>query len=203
MTIVFDTVQFPVYYIEGLAADKPTPGPITISNVLRVYHETDTGITRVWNGNRWTRVSDFSGGSGGGMTLDLDFQLSTDISDFDAGIQTWTDLFANQTFVVLSGTSSIVLLVVGVLVVGVLASSVATRVVIDSAGTPLVIKLGGTGLTQGNALDGSSPVVIGSLSAGSHTIKLQAYANTGALLYCRAQSLPEVEHLRLQVVENA
>jgi hypothetical protein len=80
--------------------------------------------------------------------------------------------------------------------------SLATRAVIDSAGTPVNVVLGG-GISEINnfANAGGGSFILSGLAAGTHTIKTQVIAGQNATAYCRASSLPNFEFLAIHITE--
>jgi parallel beta-helix repeat protein len=139
----------------------------------------------------------------------LDYTGGADLSAASVAANTWTDILSNQTFRVDSLTSLLEIVVAGVISAssgnaGVLCS---TRMVIDSAGTPINEKLGGDYIATAshdgiNPLAGSSPRLVAGLAIGNHTVKIQVRASAISSFQCRASSLPESEFLRIQVVEH-
>jgi hypothetical protein len=159
------------------------------------------------NGTPGTWVDATGGGGTGTTDVLLDYNLGSDVTGTTLTADTWVDLIANQTFTVGAATSSIEVSVSGT--INVLTSSgnrnFGVRLVIDSGGTPTNVIFAGTitDTNASNALAGSSLVNLGALTAASHTIKLQGYcATVNGSAYCRASSLPNVERLRIQVLER-
>jgi hypothetical protein len=122
---------------------------------------------------------------------------------------TWTDISANQTFRVDNAGSIVEISCMGTGLLGatgVLAAEFSSRLVIDSAGTPINKKIGGeqqesTGGAFQNPISGAQPVKISGLAVGNHTVKLQFRSTAAATAYLRASSTPETEHLNIQVTE--
>lgn len=140
-------------------------------------------------------------------TVRLNVSETTDISNGGAlTINTWTDVTVNRTFQIGSNNSMAIIIVSGILQVGEGSQGVAScRAVIDSAGTPQNIKIGGSVHPTGgytNALAGNGIAIVTGLTAGSHTIKVQVRtSNTGNKLYIRPASFPDVEFMNTAVVE--
>jgi len=123
--------------------------------------------------------------------VQLDYAESTDIANGSTlTANAWNDVGTNQTFTVDDVNSVIEISVSG----NVLANSqVASRIIIDSAGTPITKYIGGSGSNNpnfANILAGSTVVSITGLATGSHTVKLQANpgTNTGIVIYCQPAS---------------
>jgi hypothetical protein len=121
---------------------------------------------------------------------------------------TWTDICANQTFTVDDPNSVIEIQVDGgCWTTGYASASpnVSTRVMIDSAGTPLTKMLAGEVLHQNTwgIWPVSGQISLTGLSAGSHTVKVQAYASNGSMnFYCRTNSQPNTDFLNIRVLER-
>lgn len=120
---------------------------------------------------------------------------------------TWTDFKGNQSFTVNSASSVIEIKVDGGAGVGTAANTtVLSRVVIDSAGTPINKKIGTMQIPTGNTVYpyikfGS--VFLTGLAPGTHTVKTQLFssgANTAA--YCRPVLSPNTEWFNTTVVEH-
>lgn len=122
---------------------------------------------------------------------------------------TWTDFKTNQNFTVDNANSTIVIFAFGQAALGNGSSggSVASRAVVDSAGTPIYRYLGGqyhvSATDSSNCFAGACVGIITGLSAGTHTIKTQIWTNcTGSpTLYCRPSTQPDQEFFSTVVVE--
>lgn len=181
---------------------------------------TDVSVSGVSNGQvlEWDSASSLwknqtlaTGGTptlGNVTKVQLDYVASTDLANgtsLSSGF-TWTDLSANQSFTVDLNTSTLWISVGGcVLLAGSANDNIATRIVIDSAGTPQNVIIGrqqqlsASGWT--NALAASQRVPITGLSAASHTVKVQVASRLGGSFYCLASSSPESYGLRIIVEE--
>lgn len=132
---------------------------------------------------------------------------STDLHNgtaLTAGV--WTDVSSNRNFTVTSSNSIILVSVAGAFQSG--GSTVANnnaRIAIDSGGTPIYKYIGGgtnmTATLWANPLAGSSLIAITGLSAGVHTIKVQARSGANNSLYLRASSQPNIEFMTTTVLE--
>jgi hypothetical protein len=136
--------------------------------------------------------------------LQLDSTASTDLASGTAiAASTWTDLTSTISFNV-DDANSVVEIAVGGNVVGVAPSSIAqitSRMLLDGSTTK---KLGGSRSPvsdYGNFLAGAKPWYLTSLSAGAHTVKVQLFATSAGVFYCRPASLPDLEFLSIQVME--
>jgi len=104
---------------------------------------------------------------------------------------TWYDLKANQNFTVDNANSIIAINVSGNMFIGGAGTpTIASRLVIDSAGTPIYRYLGGTYIYVnngfGNCLTGAGTHYITGLAAGTHTVKTQGVSNVNTnTAYCR------------------
>ncbi len=121
-------------------------------------------------------------------------------------VNTWVDIGTNQSFVVASANSLIHLHATGVVLIGEAATnfSAISRLLIDSASTPLPKLLGGTYPSTGsygNCLAGAGLVALG-LAPGTHTVKLQVYANQVAKAFCRPVAQAPLEFLQFYVLER-
>lgn len=149
-------------------------------------------------------IESFQGATGGGISKQqLGYVATTDLANALA-ITTWTDILGNQTFNVDDGRSLIDISVLGnIMGIASAAGDFGSRIVIDSAGTPINIMLGGFSLGGAgrlNFLTGTSFVSV-QLPAGSHTIKVQV--NGGSVnAYCRAATNPNSEFLSVRVIER-
>ena len=184
----------------GVVASRPAAG-----STGALYYATDVsgGQLQRDNGATWDSVEGAGSSATGTTTALLDYNPSTDIaSAVTMGAAAWVDVCANQTFTVGAGTSGIEVAVSGN--VRVIASSAGgglmTRIVVDSAGTPINKLVGAFTATDGNSLAGANMIWLGSLTAGSHTIKVQAQTTIGGFMYCRIATHPE-EFLSVRVFE--
>lgn len=145
------------------------------------------------------------GGGGSTPTILLDFTETTNLSVTGMSAATWTDVKANQNFTVASATSLIEIAIRAFAIPNVAASNeIASRIVIDSAGTPINEPLGGFfySTNVGNYFAGSGSIFLSGLTAAVHTIKLQAYSVTASNQFlCRTASTPP-EFLRMQIIEH-
>lgn len=118
---------------------------------------------------------------------------------------TWTTIGPSSSFTTAETNANLQFSVCGNVDLSVtLASSIAARLVIDLAGTPVAISLGGLSLlatSSGNALCGSSAVIYSSLAAGAHTVTLQVYSTQAAVANCRPSTVPATENLSVSVIE--
>ena len=122
-------------------------------------------------------------------------------TDFASGTvltnTTWVDFKANQNFTVGSSSSIIIIMLDSSANAGggtIVNTSIVSRVVIDSAGTPIIKNYGGaTTQTAGqyvNPFSGGGMILLTGLSAGTHTIKTQIYSSGGSQsMYCRAATI--------------
>jgi hypothetical protein len=133
-----------------------------------------------------------------------DFIIGTALS-----AATWTDFKANQNFTVTSTNSLIIISIIGVASIGAMSSAnyVSSRIVIDSAGTPINRNVGGTSINNlsggyANPFTGAGLIILTGLSVGVHTIKTQVLCSgTGSAVYCRASSIPNQEFFATQIIE--
>jgi len=150
-----------------------------------------------------------AGGSGGYTKVLLNYIAAADmISSITSN--TWTDLVSNQSFTVDDATATI-LVAVGGGAYGVnsgAAGEIASRINVDSGGTPITRMLGGdfsaaNGSTAqfANFLAGAGVISLGSLSAATHTVKVQIYAEQTGTVRCRPSSFPNMESLAILVLE--
>jgi hypothetical protein len=143
-------------------------------------------------------------GADGSNTVDVlvNYLASTDLlSATGIAAGTWTDVTANQAFTKAAGGTAVYIAVSGVITLTA-GDNAATRVVVDSAGTPLYRMVGGTGLVgDANPLAGANVIAVTGLAAGAHTIKLQLYTLNAGTAYLRAASSPNLEYLTISVWE--
>jgi hypothetical protein len=134
---------------------------------------------------------------------------STDLFNNTAlSVSTWTDFKANQNFTVNSSNSIVLISIVGSCLIGSTSASVdaASRVVIDSAGTPIIKRVGGNrgqgSNTYTNPFSGSGMIVLTGLSAGVHTIKTQILSNaSNSVVYFLAGSSSDSYSFTTTVIE--
>lgn len=122
---------------------------------------------------------------------------------------TWTDVVGNQTFRVDSATSVVEIIVKGHMLLGATGTvntETGSRIVVDSAGTPINRQLGGdnceTTTGYANPLAGGGSVFLTGLAIGNHTVKVQAVSTVIPNAYLRAVAFADEEHLSIQVVEH-
>ena len=145
-------------------------------------------------------------GSGGYTKNLLDYIAASDLANgLSLAATTWTDIGTNQSFTVDDASAEIAIQVDRCILVG--NSNAGARIVIDSAGTPINIFLGGNAAASGvfaNVLAGAGVVRLaaGTLSAATHTVKVQVYADRPTTCYCRASTAPSGEGLRIEVWER-
>lgn len=144
------------------------------------------------------------------VDIRLDYTAAVDLhSGTTVPANTWTDLGANQSFTVVSASSVIEIAVRGMALVGnsgTINTEISSRIVIDSAGTPITRMLGGDTLNDGGAYINplsSSGVNVTGLTPGTHTIKTQVLANVASTLICRPATFPNSESYAIQVTEMA
>lgn len=137
--------------------------------------------------------------------VQLTYNLASDVNISGIAVDTWTDVIANQNFTVDDANSIIMITANGMITLGSNGQCFArTRFVIDSGGTPQNILYGGTIVLSSagmNGLNGGSPIFITGLSAGTHTVKLQAWIDGTGSITCRASSLSPHESLAIRVLE--
>jgi hypothetical protein len=130
-----------------------------------------------------------------------DFLSSTSITG-----STWTDAKGNQSFEVDSENSIIIIIVSAGMQMGTSTNAhQGSRLVIDSAGTPIYRQMGACAVvanSYNNPFNGSQPVVITGLTKGTHTVKSQIYASATQLAYCRCGTVT-YEGYRTTVLELA
>lgn len=120
---------------------------------------------------------------------------------------TWTDFKANQNFTVDNANSVILVSVNGQAQIGGGNGLVSSRIVIDSAGTPILRYLGGnnpSGQAGGytNPFGSGGFFIITGLALGTHTIKTQVYVSAGSsVLYARCATFPDNEFFSTYVLE--
>jgi len=121
---------------------------------------------------------------------------------------TWVDCKGNQNFTVDSSTSLIIISISARAHLGSTSTAAVTnsRIIIDSAGTPITRYLGGmTGAGANgyaNPFAGGSLCVLTGLAAGTHTVKSQVLSTVAnSVLYLRTLTVPLEEHYRTEVWE--
>lgn len=118
------------------------------------------------------------------------------------------DVIANQTFIVGDANSIIEVVVLAGMIIttATVNTLVATRILIDSAGTPVAQTISSDILAVAggfvNPMTGNAPVYLTGLAAGSHTIKLQGLSTIAGTAYCRCASTPGSEFVTVKVVEH-
>lgn len=186
-----------VLVVEGTVPASPATGQ------QRVYIDTaDHKFKRVTSSG--TVVNIEAGGAIGTTAVLLDYIPAVDLQSGTAmTADAWVDVCANQTFTVGAVTSNIEAAVSGVVrVTSGVASGYSAQIVIDSAGTPVTKRAGGAGgVIDASVLQGTNLINLGSLTAGAHTIKLQARSHVAGTLYCRPASQAE-EFLAVRVFER-
>jgi hypothetical protein len=148
-------------------------------------------------------------GGGSNVTVRLDYVANTDLATGTSlASGSWHDIGANQSFSIGNASSYVQISIVGAMLISNNGgSTVATRLIIDSAGTPITQIVGSAWspnlTTFANPLAGCGVFGI-TLSAATHTVKLQAQslANTFEA-FLRANTQSGTEALRIQVVEIA
>ncbi|HXI16420.1 MAG TPA: hypothetical protein VNM48_08615 [Chloroflexota bacterium] len=203
------TLGAPIKRVQsGTFAARPAAG-----NAGHVYVATDTAVMFFDTGAAWVEIqagsivtADLA--SNAVNVLQLNYTAAVDLANVSAiAANTWTDLGTNQSFTVVDATS-LVSIEVGGCTLGVSpvsAASIAARIVIDSAGTPInVLFAGGTSQTSQYApfFAGAKPIKVTGLAAGSHTVKVQLYTTIAGTVLCRAATSPNTESLLISVVES-
>lgn len=162
-------------------------------------------------GDKGTTGATGPASTAGGPKIQLNYVEATDLhAGTSLTIDTWNTVKTTSSFTVDSATSLLEIAVRGSLRIDLPISTVCetmTRVKVDST---VVGILGGSGGSQGasqtgmsNPLAGAEPIYVSGISAGSHTITLETYINrSGALMYCRCSTTPNIESLGIQVVEH-
>jgi len=135
----------------------------------------------------------------------LVYVASTDLlSGAAMTANTWNDVDANHNFTVAS-TASVYLVAVNCQVKaisGATGAELASRAIIDAAGTPQTVQLGGAFCqNSGNGAIGGGAFYVTGLAAGTHTIKVQVYGNAAWTAYCRASAQANVEFLNIVIYE--
>lgn len=158
--------------------------------------------------NGWVSLQPATVGSssGGSPVLLLDYEASSDLaSSVSLTVDTWTDIDSNKSFIVTNASALVEIAVRGNILMGTSSQIIASRLVIDSGGTPIYKYLGGAygpSGTYGNPLTGISPVKLSGLALGSHTVKVQMITNNiGQVWFCRPASQSQTEGFRIQVTQ--
>jgi hypothetical protein len=140
----------------------------------------------------------------------MTYQTTTDL--FSGTLVTaaggWVDLIGDQGFSVSSPSSLVEIAVRGMAAMGAppaTTGQVASRLVIDSGGTPITEELGSdvSSSSSGYAapLAGGNMVRLTGLAAGAHTVKIQVKTTNDTNLYLRSATLPDSEFLVVNVTE--
>jgi hypothetical protein len=131
---------------------------------------------------------------------------SADLSNGAAlTLNTWTTVGAAQSFTVSSTAALLVAYISGnVIAPNVANIEVSSRVSFD--GGAATVMLGGGYSSAGanpyvNALAGAGAVPFTAFAAGTHTIAVQIYSTATGIYFCRPQTQPNSESLRIVVVE--
>lgn len=132
---------------------------------------------------------------------------SADLSNGAAIVlNTWTTVGAAQSFTV-SGTGALLVAYISgnVIAPNVANIEVSSRVSFD--GGAATVMLGGGFTSAGanpyvNALAGAGAVPFSGFSAGTHTIAVQIYSTATGVYFCRPQTQPNSESLRIVVEER-
>jgi hypothetical protein len=131
---------------------------------------------------------------------------SADLSNGAAlTLNTWTTVGAAQSFTVNSTAALLVAYISGnVIAPNVANTEVSSRVSFD--GGAATVMLGGGYSSAGanpyvNALAGAGAVPFTAFTAGTHTIAVQIYSTATGIYFCRPQTQPNSESLRIVVVE--
>jgi hypothetical protein len=157
-----------------------------------VANQTSGGNLNVVTQSNWSpefmmaRIDSGPGAAQPNTKVQLDYAQTSNVA-LTPSASTWTDYIGNQTFTV-DDPNSVVEISVGGTILGSNASfdtDVAAQIVVDSAGAPITKFLGGArvkaAVTFGvNALSGSVPVTLTGLAAGSHTVKVQVFADNAS-----------------------
>ena len=200
--IVLDMRQIINVSSGGSAAITVTDGSTTVVGVTTLKFTSGATVSNGGSGEADVVVT----GGGGGTSVLLDYSASTDIANgTSCGRDAWTDISTNQSFTVTDDTKVIAVSVTGIITVGTANAACGSRLVIDSGGTPVYVKLGGctASSTYGNVLSGAGWVQLPGLSNGAHTVKIQVWSGGAtSSAYCRASSVPNSESLRILVMQQ-
>lgn len=118
---------------------------------------------------------------------------------------TWTTVGAAQSFTVNSLTALLVAHVSG-LVIGPNVANVEISSRLSFDGGAATVMLGGEYSAAGanpyaNFLAGAGPVYFNAFAAGAHTVAVQIYSTALGVYFCRPQTQPNSEALRITVLE--
>lgn len=172
----------------------------TVDGLASIILKANEGKLLLSTGTAWQVVAD------SGRTkphLALDYLSNTTIANGTAlSAAVWADLGPQHSFPIDSANSLVQVTVGGMAQIGnnVTACTIASRMVLDGAAT---YYLGGTIMPGGgfaNPFDGSVPIPLTGLAAGSHTLQVQVFSALANSLYCRSGSDPK-EILRVSVLE--
>lgn len=121
---------------------------------------------------------------------------------------TWTDFKANQNFTVDNASSVILINIVGSAQVGSTSTTslISSRIIVDSAGTPITRYNGGAfapgANLNGNPFAGGGTIIITGLTAGTHTIKTQIYSTAAnSIVFCRPLTILNSEFFATYIYE--
>lgn len=182
--------------VSGVVPDSQLPTASTSQLGIAQADGTTIGAT--------AGVLSYIGATGTNPSSKLNYVAASDLaSGTSVPATTWTDVFANQSFTI-SNASALVLLSWQFGMEMTAASELAARLIIDSAGTPVLVPIGMANASGSITVNPcpAGAAVIAALSAATHTIKLQVYSLSGsALLYCRPSSEPQTEFAHLQVTQ--
>ena len=121
-------------------------------------------------------------GSGVAITSILAYTLATDVT-LAATSGIWNTIIADQSFTVPASCKWIDIVVTGYAQIT-SAFYIATRLLLDAAGTPQNKWLTGNYPSNTNVIGGTWRVL--APIAGSHTVRLEANPANGLTVYCRA-----------------
>lgn len=177
------------------------------NGLAQVYSKVGTGASTPTAGTALLATGTGTSAWGSVTERQLNYVAATDIAN-GVSIATggsFTDIGTNQSFTVDDANSTVLIDVRGYIqVLGGSGVNIGARIVIDSAGTPQNILIGGAyqATSQSvNALGGVGMVAITGLSAASHTVKVQLTSSgASASAYCRASSTA-YEFLAITVLE--
>lgn len=167
------------------------------------------GINDLYDSGTTGEITDAGTNTRRVSKIQLDQTFSSDLMNAAAvTAATQTDVCTNQTFRVDSATSVIGISVKGAMLLGNCAAvaEAGSRIVVDSAGTPINKKIGGSHLPVAAQYcnpfaGGGGTVWFTGLAIGNHTVKVQIIITQNATAYLRASSVPDEEHLNIQVLE--
>jgi len=172
------------------------------SATSKILRRADDTLHVVSDGANW-QIRDQSLSS----VVQLAYLPATDLFNATAfSASSWQDITSNQTFSVDDAASVIEITVTGNIRCGTAGSIIGTRLVVDSAGTPVNALLGGAALNTSdyqNALAGAGTIYLTGLATGSHTVKVQLYpSGAGTTVYIRAATFPNGEYIQIHAVER-